>query len=269
MKKTRKRLGKAIPKGKRLQDFHTIPEPQHILLEIIVRSKVVREHAIPTRGLNLFLAAVQRQGAEIADLLAIDLQEDSLALHVWVLANAVEGAEPGGGIKVARQLEGVWKDFRFRHPVQGVHVRLGVLVEVLVPVQIPTTLVLADEVWVDVKGPFPTHAIALILYPDSAVVPHGPDDSRQQLVAGGDVLKEDPVLHPGTLVQQGVQAESIEHPGTDTVPVQVAFVLNAIRVVPPVADDVDAENVGNGGHMVREGAGGEFLAILVDRTPRP
>ena len=82
--------------------------------------------------------------------------------------------------------------------------RLGVLVEVLVPVQIPSTLVLADEVRVDVKSPLPAHAITLIANPDPAVVPHCPDDRRQQLVARGDVLEEDPVLHPGTLVQQGV-----------------------------------------------------------------
>ena len=44
---------------------------------------------------------------------------------------------------------------------------------------------------------------------------------------------------------------------------------NVIGIVPPVAENVYAEDVGDGGNVVRECAGGEFLALVVDGAPHP
>ena len=151
---------------------------------------------------DLFLATVERERAEVADLFAIDLQENLLRLHIIVLAYAVQRLESGFGIQALRDLECVGKYLYLEHAVQGVHVRFVVLVVILVAVQVPAALELADEVRLQLEGPLLVHAITLIAYLQLPVVTDSLDDCCEELVAGGYILKEYPVLHTSTLVQE-------------------------------------------------------------------
>lgn len=73
----------------RLHYLNGIPKRKDVLLEVIVWGEIVGEDAMVAVRFDLLLATVQRQGAEVADLLAIDLQENLLRFHIVVLAYAV------------------------------------------------------------------------------------------------------------------------------------------------------------------------------------
>src|SRR5574344_2578816 len=130
--------------------------------------------------------------------------------------------------------------------------RLEVFVVILVAVQVPAAFELADEVRLQLKSSLFIHPITLITHLQLSVVPDSLDDCGQELVAGGHILEEDSVLHAGTLVEKRVQAEGVQHPGTDTGSVHIFFVDDAVGVVPAVADNLDSEYVKNRFNMIRE-----------------
>ena len=102
----------------------------------------------------------------------------------------------------------------------------------------------------------------LVSHFDGHLVPHGVHDDRKPLLAGGDLLKEDPVAHVGTLVQQVVHGQGLQQPLADAVALQVIGVGD---VVPqrPVALDLDSEGVQDGLPVVMEGALIKLFAGLV------
>ena len=218
---------------------------------------------------DLFLAAVERERAEVADLFAIDLQDNLLRLHIVILAHAVQRLEPGFGIQIRRQLECVGKNLHGEHPIQGVHVRLEVLVVILVAVQVPAALELPDEIRLQLKGPFLVHAITLIAYLQFPVIPDCLDNCSQELMAGWHILEKDPVLHSGTLVQEGVQAKGVQHPRTDTGSVHILFVGDTVGVVPAVADNLDSEDIEYRFYMIRERACRKVTSEFIHGTPLP
>lgn len=93
--------------------------------------------------------------------------------------------------------------------------------------------------------------------------------SEQELVAGRDILEDDPVLDAGALVQERVHAERIQHPRAETIPVQIIVILNIIGIVPAVACNVYSKDICDGGNVVCEGAGGQVPAIFIDGTVLP
>ena len=95
------------------------------------------------------------------------------------------------------------------------------------------------------------------------VIPNGLDDGGQELVAGRHILKEDPVLHTSTLVQKGVQAEGVQHPGANASSVHVFFVDDAIGVVPAVADNLNPEDIRDSFYMISERTRGKVTSKFI------
>ena len=89
MKENGYRVFYGLSKRRRLQNLNGITKREDVLLEVVVRGEVVGENAMVAMCLDLFLADVEWKGAEVADLIAINLQDDLLTLHVVVLAYTI------------------------------------------------------------------------------------------------------------------------------------------------------------------------------------
>ena len=212
---------------------------------------------------DLFLATVERERAEVADLFAIDIQENLLRLHIVVLAHAVQGLEPGFGIQTFRNLERIGKYLHLEHPIKRVHVWFEVLVVILMAIQIPTALEFSDKERLQFEGPCLVHPVALVANLQLPIVTDGLDDGGQKLVAGRHILEEDSVFHASALVEKGVQAKGIQHPGADACAVHIFFVDDAISVVSTVANNLDPEDVGYCFNMIRERARGKVTSKFI------
>ena len=84
------------------------------------------------------------------------------------------------------------------------------------------------------------------------------------LLAGRNILEENSVPHPGTLVENGVQTEGVQHPGTNACAVHVIPVGDTVSVVAPVADDINAKNICNRRNMVCKSARRKLFLIFID-----
>ena len=147
--------------------------------------------------------------------------------------------------------------------------RLIVLVVILMAIQVPAALELANEVRLQLKCPLLIHPVALVSHLQLPVVTDGLNDCGQELVAGGHILEEDPILHAGALIKERVKAEGIQHPGADTCSVHIFLVDDAVSIVPAVTDNLNSENVEDCFYMICERTRREVASQFIYRTPSP
>ena len=244
-------LSESLTEVERLQHLKSVAVREERAYEVGRRTDIEREVGIVGRRGHLALREMKRQGAQIVGRAPIG-PDDDMGQRCLVGEHAEVLGEIGLGREIIGHPEGLVGQTDSCHPVE----RVGGEVPACESQQIPALMEQLQGIGGDrlLRGLGPEAAIA---DRDQLVGLHGADDGLEELLAGGHVLEDDPLLDGKAVGEHAAHSERREHPPLHRVVVEHLGIIDIVAIaVLDVALDDDAEHVEDG------------VAMAVERRPR-